>query len=86
LISLLVGSGAGLSLSLPVGLGVGLPFALSKSDSPEVTTSGFGFRSGDGSGVDSFPGAENLNSLLLVVVFSGFSWSISEKQIDALGS
>jgi hypothetical protein len=56
-ISLLVGSGAGLSL-----------VALLKSDSPEVTTSGFGFRLGDGSGVDSFSGAENLNSLLLVVV------------------
>jgi hypothetical protein len=47
-----------------------LPFALSKSDLPEVTTSGFGFHSGDGSGVDSVPGAENLNSLLLVVVVS----------------
>jgi hypothetical protein len=75
LISLLVGSGAGLS-----------PVALSKSDSPEVTTSGFGFRSGDGLGVDSFPGAENLNSLLLVIVVLCFSWSIAEKQIDALGS
>jgi hypothetical protein len=48
--------------------------------------SGFGFRSGDGSGVDSFPGAENLNSLLLVVVVSSSMGSIAEKQIDALGS
>jgi hypothetical protein len=79
-------SGAGLSLSLPVGLSAGLPFALSKSDSPEVTTSGFGFRLGDGSGVDSFPGAENLNSLLLVVVVLISVWLIAEKQIDALGS
>jgi hypothetical protein len=60
--------------------------ALSKSDSPEVTTSGFGFHSGDSSGVDSVSGAENLNSLLLVVVVSSFDWSIAEKQIDALGS
>jgi hypothetical protein len=75
-----------MSKSLLVGLGAGLPVALSKSDSPEVTTSGFGFRSGDGSGVNLFPGAENLNSLLLVVVVSGFSWSISKQQIDALGS
>jgi hypothetical protein len=68
-------------------LGAGLsPVALSKSDFPEVTTSGFGFCSGDGSGVDSFPGAENLNSLLLVVVVLGFGWSIAEEQIDALGS
>jgi hypothetical protein len=51
-----------------VGLGAGLPVALSKSESPEVRVSGFGFCSGDSSGVDSFPGAENLNSLLLVVV------------------
>jgi hypothetical protein len=58
--------------------------ALSKSDSPEVTTSGFGFRSGDGSGINSVSGAENLNSLLLVIVVSGFGWSIAEKQIDAL--
>jgi hypothetical protein len=65
---------------------VGLPFALSKLDLPEVTTSGFGFRSGDRSGVNLFPGAENLNSLLLVVVFLVFGWSIAEKQIDALGS
>jgi hypothetical protein len=72
-------------ISLLVGLGAGLsPVALSKLDSPEVTTSGFGFCSGDGSGVDSFSGAENLNSLLLVVMVSG--WSIAEKQIDALGS
>jgi hypothetical protein len=75
LISLLVGSGAGLS-----------PVALSKLDSPEVTTSGFGFHSGDGSGVDSFSGAENLNSLLLVIVVSVSVWSIAEEQIDALGS
>jgi hypothetical protein len=65
---------------------VGLPFALSKSDLPEVTSSGFGFHLGDGLGVDSFPGAENLNSLLLVVVVLGFSWSIAEEQINALGS
>jgi hypothetical protein len=75
-----------MSISLLVGSCVGLPFALSKSDSPEVATSGFGFRSGDGLGVDSFPGAENLNSLLLVVVVSGLVGSIAEKQIDALGS
>jgi hypothetical protein len=73
-------------LCLPVGSSAGLPFALSKSDLPEVTTSGFGFRSGDGSGVDSFPGAEDLNSLLLVIVVSGFGWLIAEKQINALGS
>jgi hypothetical protein len=60
--------------------------ALSKSDSPEVTTSGFDFRSGDGSGVVSVSGAENLNSLLLVVVVLVLVWSIAEKQIDALGS
>jgi hypothetical protein len=60
--------------------------ALSKSDSPEVTASGFGFRSGDGLGIDSVSGAENLNSLLLVVVVSVSVWSIAEKQIDALGS
>jgi hypothetical protein len=60
--------------------------ALSKSDSPEVTTSGFGFRSGDGSGIDSFSGAENLNSLLLVIVVSVSVWSIARQQIDALGS
>jgi hypothetical protein len=35
---------------------------------------------------NSFPGAENLNSLLLVVVVLSFGWSIAEKQIDALGS
>jgi hypothetical protein len=57
-----------------------------KSDSPEVTTSGFGFRSGDGSGVDSFPGAENLNSLLLVIMVLFSVGSIAEEQIDALGS
>jgi hypothetical protein len=73
-----------MSKSLLVGLGAGLPVALSKSDSPEVTTSGFSFCSGDGSGVDSFPGAENLDSLLLVVVVS--VWSIAKQQIDALGS
>jgi hypothetical protein len=60
--------------------------ALSKLDSPEVTTSGFGFRSGDSSGVDSFSGAENLNSLLLVIVVSVSVWSIARQQIDALGS
>jgi hypothetical protein len=57
-------------MSFLVGLGAGLPVALSKSESPEVRVSGFGFRSGDSSGVDLFPGAENLNSLLLVVVVS----------------
>jgi hypothetical protein len=56
------------SISFLVGSGAGLPVALSKSDSPEVKVSGFGFRSGDGSGIDLFPGAENLNSLLLVIV------------------
>jgi hypothetical protein len=75
-----------MSISLLVGSCVGLPLALSKSDSPEVAMSGFGFCSGDGSGVDSFPGAENLNSLLLVVVVSVLMGSIAEKQIDALGS
>jgi hypothetical protein len=60
--------------------------ALLKSDSPEVTTSGFGFRSGDGSGVNSFPGAENLNSLLLVIVVSVSVGSIAEEEINALGS
>jgi hypothetical protein len=74
-------------MSLLVGLGAGLSLvALSKSDLPEVTTSGFGFRSGDSSGIDSFSGAENLNSLLLVVVVSGCFGSIAEKQINALGS
>jgi hypothetical protein len=63
-----------MSKSLFVSSGAGLPVALSKSDSPEVTTSGFGFRLGDGSGVDLFPGAENLNSLLLVIVVLGFGW------------
>jgi hypothetical protein len=67
-----------MSISLLVGSGARLPVALSKSDSPEVTTSGFGFRSGDGSGVDSFLGAENLNSLLLVVVVSVSVGSIAE--------
>jgi hypothetical protein len=49
-------------------------------------TSGFGFHSGDSSDVDLFSGTENLNSLLLVVVVSGFGWSIARQQIDALGS
>jgi hypothetical protein len=53
---------------------------------PEVTTSGFGFRSGDGSGVDSVSGAENLNSLLLVIMVLVLVRSIAEKQINALGS
>jgi hypothetical protein len=60
------------SISVLVGLGARLPVALSKLESPEVRGSGFGFRLGDSSGVDSFPGAENLNSLLLVVVVSVF--------------
>jgi hypothetical protein len=51
-----------------VGSGAGLSVALSKSESPEVRGSGFGFRLDDGSGVDLFPGAENLKGLLLVVV------------------
>jgi hypothetical protein len=75
-----------MSISLLVGSGAGLSGALSKLDFPEVTTSGFSFCSGDGSGVDSFPGAESLNSLLLVIVVLGFSWSIAKQQIDALGS
>jgi hypothetical protein len=58
--------------------GAGLPVALSKLDSPEVRGSGFGFHLGDGSGINSFPGAENLKSLLLVVVVSGFGWLIAE--------
>jgi hypothetical protein len=62
------------------------PVALSKLDLPEVTTSGFGFHLGDGSGLDSFSGAENLNSLLLVVVVLVLVWSIAEEQIDTLGS
>jgi hypothetical protein len=60
--------------------------ALSKSDSPEVTTSGFGFQSSDGSGVDLFSGAENFNSLLLVVMVLVSVGSIAEEQINALGS
>jgi hypothetical protein len=64
--------------SLLVGSGAGLPVALSQSDSPEVTTFGFGFRSGDGSGVNWFSGAENLNSLLLVVVVLVSVGSIAE--------
>jgi hypothetical protein len=75
-----------MSKSLLVGSGARLPVALSKSDSPEVTTSGFGFRSGDGSGIDLFSGAENLNSLLLVVMVLVLVGSIAEEQIDALGS
>jgi hypothetical protein len=75
-----------MSKSLLVSSGAGLPVALSKLDLPEVTPSGFGFRSGDSSGVDSFPGAENLNSLLLVVVVLVLVGSIAEEQIDALGS
>jgi hypothetical protein len=63
-----------MSISLLVGSGARLPVALSKSESPEVKVSGFSFRSGDGSGVNSFPGAENLNSLLLVIVVSVSSW------------
>jgi hypothetical protein len=73
-------------ISLLVGSGAGLPVALSKSESPEVKVSGFGFRSADSSGIDLFPGAENLNSLLLVVVVLVSVWSIAEQQIDALGS
>jgi hypothetical protein len=42
-----------------VGSGAGLPVALSKSESPEVRGSGFAFRSGDGLGINLFPGAEN---------------------------
>jgi hypothetical protein len=42
-----------------VGSGAGLPFALSKSESPEARGSVFGFYSGDGSGIDLYPGAEN---------------------------
>jgi hypothetical protein len=76
-----------MSISLLVGLGAGLsPVALSKLDLPEVTTSGFGFRSGDGSGINLFSGAENLNSLLLVVVVSVSVWSIAEEQINVLSS
>jgi hypothetical protein len=60
-----------MSISLSVGSGAGLPVALSKLESPEVKVSGFGFHLGESLGVNSFPGAENLNSLLLVVVVSG---------------
>jgi hypothetical protein len=74
------------SISLLVGSGARLPVALSKSESPEVKVSGFGFCSGDSSGIDLFHGAENLNSLLLVVVVSSSVGSIAEQQIDALGS
>jgi hypothetical protein len=56
------------SISLLVGSGAGLPVALSKSESPEVRDSGFSFHPGDGSEIDLFPGVENLNSLLLVIV------------------
>jgi hypothetical protein len=61
-----------------VDSGARLPVALSKSESPEVKVSGFGFCSGDGSGIDLFPGAENLNSLLLVVMVSSSVGSIAE--------
>jgi hypothetical protein len=47
------------SVDVLVGLGAGLSVALSKLESPEVRGSGFSFRSGDGLGVDLFPGAEN---------------------------
>jgi hypothetical protein len=57
-----------MSISLLVGLGARPPVALPKSESPEVRGSGFGFGSGDSSGIDSFPGAENFNILLLVIV------------------
>jgi hypothetical protein len=57
-----------------VGSGTRLPVALSKLESPEVKVSGFGFHLGDGSGIDLFPGAENLNSLLLVIVVLVSSW------------
>jgi hypothetical protein len=59
-----------MSIGLLVGLGAGLPVALSKLESPEVRGSGFSFHLGDSSGVDLFPGAESLNSLLLIVVVS----------------
>jgi hypothetical protein len=61
-------------ISLLVGSGARLPVALSKSESPEVRVSGFAFHLGDGSSVDLFSGAENLNSLLLVIVVSVSSW------------
>jgi hypothetical protein len=38
------------------------------------------------SGINLFSGAENLNSLLLVIVVSVLVQSIAEEQIDALGS
>jgi hypothetical protein len=66
------------SIRFLVCSGAGLPVALSKSDSPEVRGSGFGFHSGDGSGVNLFPVAENLKSLLLVVVVLSFGWLIAE--------
>jgi hypothetical protein len=47
------------SIRFLVSSGAGLPVALLKSESPEVRGSGFGFYSGDGSGVNLFPGAEN---------------------------
>jgi hypothetical protein len=45
--------------SRSVGSGAGLSVALSKLESPEVKGSGFGFRLGAVSGVDSSSGAEN---------------------------
>jgi hypothetical protein len=42
-----------------VGSGAGLPVALLKSESSEVKGSGFGFLSGDVSGIDLYSGAEN---------------------------
>jgi hypothetical protein len=67
-----------MSISLLVGSGAGLPVALSKLDLPEVTTSGFGFPLGDGSGINSFPGAENWKALLLVVMVLISMGSIAE--------
>jgi hypothetical protein len=60
-----------MSVDVLVGSGAGLPVALSKSESPEVRGSGFSLCSGDGLGVDSFPGAENWKGLLLVIVVLG---------------